>query len=119
MGDRELKEALERVKEDFAELNAEYTALKKELDAFKSCEESFFFTFGSGHFGRNGLSLANCYLELRGTFYETRQMVHNARGSKWAFQYTSAADAGVLTYGLQPVTLDDVRLPETINGDMA
>lgn len=71
----------------------------------------FYFTFGYNHVDRRNLSLGNMCAEVEAASYgEAREMMFDARGDKWSFQYSTAEEAGVTLYGLRVVTLEDVRI---------
>lgn len=66
--------------------------------------KDYYFTFGFGHVDPgSGLSLANCYTVIRGTFNSARDEMVARYGNKWAFQYGSAEEAGVERWGLRRV----------------
>ena len=60
------------------------------------------FTFGVGEPG------AGFFVELRGTFHETRTEMFRMFGNKWAFQYEDRKDAGVEEYGLTKLFVNSV-----------
>lgn len=78
--------------------------------------KQFYFTFGSGHthitnYGEQ--SLGGCYCVIQAADEGTaREMMNSARGPAWAFCYNSGPEAGVERFGLRPVVLDDIRLPQ-------
>lgn len=69
------------------------------------------FTFGTDHLDANGHSLGNSYVVIAGSFNETRQKIHELRGSKWSFQYTlEEIEEQAFRYGLQEVSLNSIAL---------
>ena len=74
--------------------------------------ESFYFTFGSNHETEGGFSLGMCFVEIKAeSEWRAREMMHEARGPKWAFSYTAVDFAGQQEeYGLSRLTLEQVRL---------
>lgn len=71
----------------------------------------FYFTFGSSQRTARGEGLLNKFVCLEGGFAETRAAMHEARGPKWAFQYSETEFAGQPEkYGLVEVPLEYVTL---------
>lgn len=59
------------------------------------------FTFGPAHTDpRNGLSLRNAFVRIRGTWHEARRDMLEMFGLRWAHQYECEAEAGVERYSL-------------------
>lgn len=78
--------------------------------------KTYTFTFGFGHTDKDGVSLGNRYAQATGTYSEARQAIVDRRGDKWAFQYDEADLAGVQQFNLQPISLEEIQLPEDMRG---
>ena len=59
-------------------------------------EKDWYFTFGYGHDPGIGF-----YAVFHGTEAEAREKMFEAYGRRWAFQYGSAEEAGVVKYNLR------------------
>jgi len=59
--------------------------------------QDWYFTFGYAH------RHPGCYTVIYGTFAEARAEMVRRHGREWAFQYSSAEEAGVERYGLRQV----------------
>ena len=69
----------------------------------------WYFTFGFGQV------YANCYTTIEAHNKITARMkMMNKCGTKWAFQYDSAEDAGVEEFGLHYIDFDAID-PELLN----
>jgi hypothetical protein len=74
----------------------------------REVEQEWFFTFGFDHVHPvTGESLANCYTTIMGDIDQTRALMAERFGNKWAFQYPSREAAGVEKYGLKYVEYPD------------
>lgn len=74
----------------------------------------FFFTYGSNHKDKDGLSLGNAYTPIVADHEnEARDKMYEARGSKWSMCYTGIEFSGqVAMYGLHCRDLESVTIPD-------
>lgn len=63
-------------------------------------QRDWIFTFGFDHFAEDGTTLRNRFVRIHGTYDEARAEMFRLFGRKWAFQYASEDEAGVVKYGL-------------------
>lgn len=72
---------------------------------------NWYFTFGSNHLDKNGNSLGDKYVIIRGTWGEAREKMVNIRGAKWAFQYNETDFIPqIKKYGLHRISLETVTI---------
>jgi hypothetical protein len=71
--------------------------------------QDFYFTFGYDHVHPvTGESLADRYVQLHGTYRETRDRIIAAFARQWSFQYGPAqAEWAVFRYNLRPIDLPE------------
>lgn len=71
--------------------------------------EEWIFTFGFDHtHPETGESLANCYVAIPNlNINESRELMEQRFGHKWAFQYPSRKAAGVEKWKLREVPMPD------------
>jgi len=73
--------------------------------------EKWCFTFGSDHRDSEGRTLKDCFVTVEGSFNAARNMIHTARGDKWAFQYSAEGfESQVYEYDLVERTLEEVTI---------
>lgn len=77
-----------------------------------------FFTFGPNHLDARGNSLGRRYVEIEAASQdEARGKMHDARGERWAFVYSSDEFEGgrmAERYGLRAAKIEDVALPLSV-----
>lgn len=70
--------------------------------------KDWFFTFGTNHGEtKYGLNRGRTYVKIHGTFREARDAMFSVYYNKWAFQYSSAEEAGVERFNLYEITLGE------------
>lgn len=77
--------------------------------------EKYVFTFGTNHYDIEGNSLSDNYVIMEGTYSASRDKITEARGDKWAFQYSwEEFIPQIAEYGLSEVPLDQVSIARKI-----
>lgn len=77
---------------------------------------TYYFTFGSGHFDAAGNPLHKCFTPIVADDEGTaRSKMHEARGGVWSTSYQTAEAAGVERWGLEERSLESVALNNLVS----